>query len=199
VIPIIPKDRIWPTIIVTVLCGFVVFTLIASRIASHDPNYAIESDYYNKAVQFDSTLAQDRRSVALGWRLTPTLGPIGTGRAAVLAFDVRDSTGATVSNATVSVEARQVAHADNVLHATLAERTDGAYAVQLPMTHSGLWEFRVVATRGVDQFETDVRMNASVTATAQVVNERPGDPMPARLKAGGRREARLPEVTPRMQ
>jgi nitrogen fixation protein FixH len=186
--PFIRKDRVWPTIVLTVLGGYVAFGLIAARVASHDPNFAIEPDYYRKAVAWDSTLAQARRSAALGWRLTPTLGPIGDGTAAPLAVDLRDSTGAVVAGARVSVEARPIAHADDVVRATLTARDDGAYATRLPLERAGLWELHVDATRGADRYETTVRMDASATTMAKVVTERPGDPLAARLKAGARRE-----------
>lgn len=186
--PIMRKERIWPTIVVVVLGGYVVFGLAAARLASHDPHYAIESDYYGKAVAWDSTLAQARRSAALGWRLTPTLGPIGDGTAAVLVIELRDSSGAPVADAAVTVEARQVAHADDVVRATLARGNDGAYAARLPLRRAGLWECRVVATRAADRFAASVRLDASATGTATVVTDRPGDPAAARLKAGTRRE-----------
>lgn len=185
--PIIRKDRVWPTIVLAVLGGYVAFGLIAARVASHDPNFAIEPDYYRKAVAWDSTLAQARRSAALGWRLTPTLGSISEG-AAPFTVDLRDSTGAVVMDARVSVEARPIAHADDVVRATLTARDDGAYATRLPLGRAGLWELHVDATRGADRYETTVRMDASATAMAKVVTERPGDPLAARLKAGARRE-----------
>ena len=186
--PIIRKDRIWPTIIVGMLSVYVAFGLIAARIASHDPNFAIEPDYYHKAVMWDSTLALSRRSAALGWRLIPTLGPIGEGSKAPLAFEVLDSLNGFVTNAHVSVEARQVAHAEDVTSAILSEHGDGEYVAQLPLARPGLWEFRVVATRGPDRFATTLRMDASTTGDAQVVAERPGDPSPSRAQAGTRRE-----------
>lgn len=186
--PLIRKDRIWPTIIVGILTIYVAFGLIAARVASHDPNFAIEPDYYRKAVMWDSTLALSRRSAALGWRIIPTLGPIGNGTAALLALDVRDTSGTIVRDANVSVEGRQVAHAEDVTSATLGERADGEYVAQLPLARPGLWEFRVVATRGPDRFATTLRMDASTTANARIVADRPGDPSPSRAQAGARRE-----------
>ncbi|MEO8619826.1 MAG: FixH family protein [bacterium] len=194
--PIIRKDRIWPTIIVTVLTSYVIFGFIAARIATHDPNFAVEPDYYRKAVAWDSTLAQAKRSAALGWQLTPVLGPIGNGTAAPLTLQVRDSTGAPVSAVQVSVEARQVAHADAVVRGTLSPVGDGAYTALLPLAHAGLWEFRVVATRGADRFTSSVRMDASVAANAQLVTERPGDAIPARAIAGERRESATSPARP---
>lgn len=196
---IIRKDRIWPIIIVTVLAGDVVLGFLNARVASHDPNFAVEPDYYRKAVEWDSTVAQGRRSEALGWRLTPTLGPTGDGTAAQLALEFRDAGGALVRDAQVSVEARQMAHADDLVRATLTARDDGAYAARLPLTRPGLWEFRVVATHGADRFVTSVRMDASTAAVARVVEERPGDPSAASVKAGARREGSPSDARPRTQ
>ena len=181
------------------LSAYVVFGLFAARVASHDPNFAIEPDYYRKAVGWDSTLAESRRSALLGWRLRPALGAIDAGTGALLTFELRDSAGAPVGGATIAVEARQVAHADDVLRATLTGRADGAYSAQLPLTRPGLWELRVVATRGTDRFAANVRLDASATAPATVIDERPGDPLAARLKAGTRREETPPDAKPRAQ
>lgn len=197
--PIIRKDRIWPVAIVTVLALYVAFGLIAARIATHDPNFAVEPDYYRKAVMWDSSLAQSHRSDALRWRLIPTLSPVGKASPATLAFDVRDSAGAIVKGAHVSVEARQVAYAEDVTTATLDERGDGEYAAQVPLGRPGLWEFRVVATRGSDRFATTIRMDASTTADARIIEDRPGEASAASLKAGSRREDSRLDVRPRTQ
>ncbi|MEO8335825.1 MAG: FixH family protein [bacterium] len=180
---LIRKDRIWPVIVVVVLGSYVTFGLVAARVASHDPNFAIEPDYYRKAVTWDSSLAQGRRSAALGWRLTPTLGAVG-GPNAELAFAITDSAGAPLEGAQVSVEARQVAHADDVVRGTLAPREPGVYASRLPLTRSGLWEIRIAATRGREQYAATVRLDASIAGIATVVSERPGDAPADRLAAG---------------
>ena len=190
--PLIRKDRIWPTIIVVVLGGYVTFGIIAARIATHDPNFAVESDYYGKAVRWDSTLAQNRRNIALGWHIAPTLGAVGRGHAARLELDVRDSAGARVEDAQVSIEMRQVAHASDVVRATLRPDSAGDYAADLPLGRAGLWEMRLVATRGSDRFDTSLRMDASESANASIIDSRPGDPLAASTKAGMRREDASP-------
>ena len=197
--PIIRKDRIWPTAVVAVLAIYVAFGLIAARIATHDPNFAVEPDYYQKSVMWDSSAAQSRRSDALAWRLTPTLGPVGNGVPSTLTFDVRDAAGSIVKDAHVSVEARQVAHAEEVTRATLSERADGDYAANVSLMRPGLWEFRVVATRGADRFATTVRMDASTSADARLIEDRPGEASAASLKAGSRREDDRLDVRSRTQ
>ncbi|MEO7458091.1 MAG: FixH family protein [Gemmatimonadaceae bacterium] len=177
------KDRVWPTIIVLVLSGYVVFGIAAARLASSDPNFAIEPDYYRKAVTWDSTLAQDRANVRLGWRVTPLLAEIGPS-GAELSLVLSDSGGAPVRGASMRVEARQVAHADDVLQVALEPREAGVYAARVPMTRTGLWELRVDARRGAEHLTANIRMDASRTADGVVIAERPGDALPARLGAG---------------
>lgn len=171
---LIRKDRIWPIIVVLMLGAYVTFGVVAARLASNDPNYAIEPDYYRKAVTWDSTMAQARENVALGWQVTPTLGPVG-GPLTAFALELRDSARGPVTGAQVSVEARQVAHAEDVVRATLHADSAGTYVARMPLVRAGLWEIRVVATRGATRFATSVRMDASLTAAATVVNARPGD------------------------
>ncbi|MES2176691.1 MAG: FixH family protein [Gemmatimonadota bacterium] len=180
---IIRKERIWPLIVISVLSGYVTFGLVAARIASNDPNRGIEADYYRKAVTWDSSLARSRRSEALGWRLVPALSAI-TGSVATLRLELRARDGAPVDGAAVSLEGRQVAHADDVVRARLDARGGGAYDAPLPLARAGLWEFRIVATRGAERFATDVRLDASLTTSGSLIESRPGDPPVDRLKAG---------------
>ncbi len=194
--PLIGKSRLWPVLIVTTLVIFVTFTLLAARVASHDPHFAIEPDYYGKAIAWDSTLAEQRRAAALGWRLTPALGPVSAGRGAPLVLTLSDSLGAPITGASIAVEARQVAHADDVVRLTLTQGADARYTAALPLARSGLVELRIVATRASDRFSTSIRLDASATSMARVVDARPGDASPARLRAGARREHGVAPVTP---
>ncbi|MBI2795370.1 MAG: FixH family protein [Gemmatimonadetes bacterium] len=182
------KEHVWPTIVVVLLAGNVVVGVALSRIASRGASLTVEPDYYRKAVEWDSTMAQQRRNVALGWRLVPSLGALRDGGGADLAFAIVDSAGAPVTGAVVRVDARQLAHADEALVATLAAGVAGSYSGQLPMRRDGLWEVRVDAERGGDRFTGLVRLDASRTAAARIVADRPGTAIPARLAAGTRRE-----------
>jgi nitrogen fixation protein FixH len=173
--PLLRKDRIWPTIIVGVLVVDVAVGFAMMRLAADDPHAAIEPDYYHKAIIWDSTMAQADRNAALGWTLEPSLGAITARHDAPLTLRVHDRTGAAVTGATLQVQAMQVAHADEVVHATLTAAGDGDYVTELPMTRPGLWELRVVATRGGDRFTADLRLDASTTGVAQAVLARPGD------------------------
>jgi nitrogen fixation protein FixH len=173
--PILRKDRIWPTIIVGVLVIDVAVGFAMMRVAADDPHAAIEPDYYQKAVIWDSTLAQSHRNAVLGWTLESVLGAITPGHEAPLTLRLHDGRGDAVVGATLQVEAMQVAHAGDIVHATLTARGDSDYVAALPMTRPGLWELRIVATRGSDRFTADLRLDASTTAMARPVRIRPGD------------------------
>ena len=182
------KEHVWPTIVIVALASNVALGVTLSRLASRGANLTVEPDYYRKAVQWDSTLAQERRSAALGWQVTPSLGALRDARGGELALTLRDATGAPVTDAGVRVEARQVAHADEVLVAVLASDGPGVYRARLPMQRAGLWEVRLSVARGDDRFASVVRFDASRSADAVVISERPGAASAARLAAGRRKE-----------
>ena len=173
--PLIPKRRIWPTIVIAVLVIDVVVGLVLIRVATSDPHAAIEADYYQKAVTWDSTLAQASRNSALGWTLDPTLGAISASHEAPFTLLLHDGTGAVVTGASILIEAMQVAHADDIVRAALLATPNGGYGAALPIGRPGLWEVRIVATRGSDRFTADIRLDASTTGAARLVSIRPGD------------------------
>ena len=183
---LIPKERIWPAIIIGALAANVVFGIVLARVANRGSSLAVEPDYYTKAVQWDSAVAEARRSSALGWHVSPALTAVGDEQGAVLSLAMRDAAGAPIIGAVVRVEARQVAHADENLVATLVADDPGAYRAALPMVRAGLWEVRVDATRGAEHFTTMLRLDASRSGAGVVVTERPGDPIPERVTAGTR-------------
>jgi nitrogen fixation protein FixH len=182
--PLVRKERIWPMIIAGILLVDVGVGFGMMKVANSDPHGAVESNYYQKAITWDSTMAQSERNATLGWTLVPALGAITAPGNASLSFTLRDQDGAPISGAVILVEAVQVAHADQIVHVTLTSSPDGSYATAIPMTRAGLWELRVIATRGADRFTSQVRLDASTTGMATVVTARPGDASPAELKAG---------------
>ena len=145
----------WPIGITVVLATTVAANIWVAKIASDDPSFAIEQDYYQKAVAWDSTLAQGARNARLGWRLTPALGSIGSTGRLRLSAKLTDSTGAPISAATVRVSALQVARANQVHEATLAAVGDGEYDAQIDSRLPGQWELRFDVRAGSAHF-TDV-------------------------------------------
>ncbi len=182
---LIPKDRIWPTIIVTVLLGNIALGVVLYRVANADSHFAVESDYYRKALDWDSTQAQAGRNAALGWQATPAMGPLAAPAATPLVLDLAAADGTPLEGASATLEARQVAHATEVITATLAgDGTPGQLSGPLALDREGLWELRITIEHAGQRFTDQLRLDVSRTAPAVVVRARPGDPIPARVAAG---------------
>jgi nitrogen fixation protein FixH len=151
---------IWPVSIATVLVTTMTFNIVLMMVARQDESFAIEPDYYAKAVAWDATMAQERRNAALGWSATSTLalaGPATTGRLSIV---LRDRFGASVTSAVVHVEAIPNAHATERIALDLSETEAGRYVVPVASTRGGEWELRVMAERVTDRFTTHVRTMA---------------------------------------
>ena len=148
----------WPIGISLVLATTVAGNLWVAKIASEDPSMAIEPDYYQKAITWDSTLAQDRTNAQLGWRLTPTLG-VAAGKARLTA-KLTDSMGTPISNAVVRVSALPVARANEVHEATLDPAGAGEYATALDTRRAGQWELRFDVRAGSAHFTDVARVEA---------------------------------------
>ena len=146
----------WPTIIITVLVAQIGFGIWMARLAGSDPHFAIEPDYYNKAVNWDARMAQSRADRALGWQSTATLSR-GTSGAGILDVSLTDSLGTAVVADSVLVEAMPVAHAQRVTRLTLTSEGAGYRGTLPDAGTAGLWEVRVRALRGRDIFTANVR------------------------------------------
>ncbi len=151
----IPEARRWPIIIISVLVAQMGFGVWMARLAGNDPHYAVEPDYYARAVNWDSTMAQSRRDRALGWNAATTLTRT-SGRGASLQIALVDSLGAALEVDSVQVEALAVAHAGTIDRLILASTGHG-YGATITDAGAGLWEIRVRAVRGTDVFTAKLR------------------------------------------
>lgn len=115
--------------------------------AHADPSFAVEADYYDKAVHWDDSAAQERRNTELGWRLT-----INPSAADGLELTMVDGLGRPVEGATVSVEAFHNARSADRVTLALIDHGPGVYRQTAEFARPGIWEFRVVARRGADTF-----------------------------------------------
>jgi hypothetical protein len=148
-----PPHVRWPLAIVVALVLHVVVSLATVFVATSNPSYAVEEDYYEKALHWDEKRAQDRRNIELGWRIEIEVEPPDSaGSPAALEAILTGADEGPIDGATVAVEAFHNARAGNILRATLAGRGAGRYAAELPMRWAGVWEFRFVAERGSLRF-----------------------------------------------
>lgn len=148
----------WPAGVTLVLALTVAANIWVIRTASGDPTFAIEPDYYTKAVQWDAHAAQEAANRRLAWQLAATLGAPGAGTAP-LTVELRDAQGVHIEGVVMQVEALSNLGAAHPVRAVLTPDGAGRYRADLPLAHRGLWELRFTATRGSDTFTATVRLD----------------------------------------
>jgi nitrogen fixation protein FixH len=131
-------------------------------IAVDDPGFALEPNYYDKALHWDQARAEQRASEALGFRLEleQPLSVAKSGQIA-LGLSLQDRTGAPIVGAEVTVEAFANATASRVEHVVLREVAPGVYRGQLRRGASGLWELRCQVTQGDARYRQVLRRDVA--------------------------------------
>jgi nitrogen fixation protein FixH len=146
----------WPIGIGTLLAFTVGANVVVYRVANNDPAFAIEPDYYRKAVAWDSTAAERTVSAALGWSATATL--VKEGGALSLRTSPTDANGQPLSGATVIATLFPIARSQRVDSVTLAALPSGDHVAPVPTVRAGLWEVRLQVTRGADRWASVQRV-----------------------------------------
>jgi nitrogen fixation protein FixH len=133
-------------LVLGLLGGSVTTCVVLYVMANSDPAFAVEPDYYAKAVAWDARAAEQSASDTLGWKLSLSTRPLGERQLLVVATIV-DAQGARVDGARVHLEAFANARARVPQELDLVEH-DGEYHGTLSLTARGLWELRFRAERG---------------------------------------------------
>ena len=151
------RGMFWPWFVAFLLAATAAAQGIMLYAATHDPTFSIEPDYYRKAVAWDSTMARERSSAALGWRSVVAMVPAG-GDTATLQVTIVDRAGVPVMGANAA--AVLVNNLDGDAHVTvsLAESAAGSYSAALRKPRRGLWEVRLDVRRGGDRFMSTIRV-----------------------------------------
>jgi len=140
----------WAFVPAGLLAAMLVGLLTMAMIAADDPSFAVESDYYKKAVAWDRELEQQGENARLARKVTLETRS-SSERTAALALRVTDARGAPLDGAEVELEAFPNARAGERQRLVFTERRPGAYAAELPLTRTGLWELRLTVTRGKER------------------------------------------------
>ena len=131
-------------------------------IATADPSFSVEKDYYAKGLAWDSTMAQQRANARLGWALEVEIGTAPDGQAEIR-VRLADSTGSPLDGASIEAEVFHNARASDVLRASFGPGPDHRYVARLPSRRAGLWEFRFHAVRGADTFTETVTKEIGIS------------------------------------
>jgi hypothetical protein len=149
--PARPSRLIWPGLIIALLAGHVVLTLVMVYIATRDRSFAIEPDYYQKALHWDAFVQQQRDNVRLGWTAAIDVDShadvFGQQK---LTCRLTDKAGRPLEGAAIDLLAFAHARGSQRIAAVLPSQGQGIYQAMLRFPQKGLWEFRLVVRRGPD-------------------------------------------------
>lgn len=160
----IPAHIRWPAGIIALLGMSVVIQTFAIFVAHGDPSFAVEPDYEQKAANYNDVIAQRQANAALGWTASVRTSPADRpSDAVVVRVRLVDKTGDAVEGADVSFDACHVGRASKVFHSSLSPDASGDYSAELPANRSGIWEFRVTATRTGEVFTAKIRQDVLVS------------------------------------
>jgi len=145
---------LWPWVIGGALVLHVVVSLGVVFFTATDASYAVEEDYYEKAINWDKKRAQDRTNNELGWSLTFSAEPPSTpGEQPRIDVRLTDANGEALAGATISLETFHKAHSNEIIRLEIgAAEEAGLYTAWPQMRSNGLWELRFTVDRGKEHF-----------------------------------------------
>lgn len=150
------SGRLWPWFIGALLAATVVAQAIMLYAATHDATFAVVPDYYARGLAFDSTIAQERRNLMLGWRASAAFAPAAAGT--TVSVRLADQAGAPVAGATVRAELISNLDASHPLEIALTADGEGSYVATTQFLRRGLWDVRLDALKGGERFTPVMRV-----------------------------------------
>lgn len=145
----------WPSLVFIIIGLDLLGIGSLAYFARTDASFAVEKDYYAKAVRWDESRAALARSDALGWSAGVELAPPAHDGDVVVRLIDRD--GAPLTGALVTLSAFHRAFVSEILEFTMTEASDaeGVYTAPFVPTRDGRWIIRVSAVRGADEFTAE--------------------------------------------
>ena len=157
----IPKRGLrvpWALVPVALLLSSALGVGSMAVIATRDPHFATEQDYYKKAISWDQTQAQAASNQRLGYVAElPALVRFDAQRHAVLDLTLRDRLGQPVTGAQLSADAFANAYSGKLVHAVFEEQSAGHYRAKLTVSHAGQWVFEIVGSASGARFTAELR------------------------------------------
>ncbi len=131
--------------------------VITVTLATNDPSFGLEEDYFAKAVAWDETAAQIQTNKDLGWNADVDLSESvdGKGERSVMVL-ITDQQGNAVEGASVEAFAYHNARRSATYSFDLVEIAPGRYSAGQPLSRDGKWTVRLRVTSGDDVFTASV-------------------------------------------
>jgi len=154
----------WPLLVIALLLVPVAANGYLMLRASNDPSFAIEKDYYKKAVAWDHHQAQEARNAALGWRIDLKAGTPGADGRTPFVAHLLDRSRQPIAGAQIDVVALRIARSGQLLETTATPGGGANYVFSLPISGAGWHEFQMTARHGGERFSTTLRQELVLPA-----------------------------------
>jgi hypothetical protein len=152
------SGAVWARVPTLILGSMLLGLGVLAYIALDDPHFALEPDYYDKAVHWDRAQREARDSAALGLQLSlPTTLALSADGTLEVELRATNREGAALSSAVVEIEAFPNAYASRIERLKLHETSTGVYRGRLSGRALGLWELRFSVAKGELRFHQSLR------------------------------------------
>ena len=154
------KGSYWPWLLVGLLVASAGANIGMVITAVRDPSFAVEKDYYKKALKWDNQMAQQKQNRKLGWKikLLATQHPKSK-RAVVLQATLVNRSKQPIRGASLASLSFANARAGMRNQVVFAEKKPGVYQAVMPRLYKGLWIFRMTAKQDKHQFTQTIRLD----------------------------------------
>jgi nitrogen fixation protein FixH len=133
--------RFWVSLIVGLLGLQVAIGVAAISLATGDGSVAIIPNYYQSAVNWDTTRRARQLMGDLDWKLQRSVGPVQSkSQRREFRVQVSDASGQNVENLNIAARVFHHAHGDTIYQLKLDEIQPGIYATSTALCQSGLWQ-----------------------------------------------------------
>lgn len=150
------KETRWPIIIATAMVLHVVAWLAVAYLAVSDSSFAVEENYYEKALAWNEHQKQQLINRELNWHVEAQIELKRDGLAK-LRLRLQSPKKEPITGAQVAITAFPIARSNQRIQATATESSDGWYEADLTTHRPGRWEVRMIARRHeVTYTHTDV-------------------------------------------
>ena len=158
-VPVRTGWRAWwpfPGLVFVLLAWSVTIVVVTISLASNDPSFGVEEDYYAKAVAWDQTAAQMKLNERLGWEskvaFSPELDPRGQRVVTVL---ITDRDGQPISADSVHAFAFHHARRANPIEFDLVQIAPGRFSAAADLVREGIWTVRLRVQSGDTVFTSE--------------------------------------------
>ena len=146
----IPPHIFWPGAVVLLLLMSATMVTITVMAAVDDPSFAVDPDYYKEHIDWNARKERQRKSDALGWRVTLEVEPkaVSPGVHRVVVVLV-DNAGKPVEGADVQAVCFHDARAHERESLGFSPGAEpGHYQALAHMNRDGVWEFEFTIRAG---------------------------------------------------